>query len=128
MNIMNSSSWQLHIIIPYRSRPVTHFKLQCVTIHNLLMGNIALVIRSAIQLHRLNIDILTAYSRSQDRKSFAVCQMHLHFWKYRSSDLILATDRINRVESHGAKHKPSGHLPTVLITANTVRGIQIQIM
>lgn len=52
-------------------RPVTHFKLQCVTIHNLLMGNIALVIRSAIQLHRLNIDIFTAYSRSQDRKSFA---------------------------------------------------------
>ena len=125
MNIMDSSSWQLHIIIPYRSRPVAHFKLQCITIHNLLMGNIALVIRSAIQLHRLNIDIFTAYSRSQDRKSFAVCQMHLHFWKYRSSDLILATDRINRIEAHRTEYEPSRHLSAIFISTNTVRSILI---
>mgnify|MGYP006960444587 CR=1 FL=1 len=64
----------------------------------------------------------------KSREDLAIAYMHLHLREQRGTDLILAADRVNRIESHVAEHKPSGHLPTVLITANTVRSIQIQVM
>ena len=114
--------------VAYRSRLAAHDELQCRPAHDLLVGDITLIIRLSVQLHGLDINILRRDLGSQNHKGLAITYMHLHFREQRGADLILATDRINRVESHGAKHKPSGHLPTVLITANTVRGIQIQIM
>ena len=92
------------------------------------MGDITLIIRLSVQLHGLDINILRRDLGSQNRKDLAIAYMHLHLREQRGTDLILAADRINRIESHGAEHKPSGHLPTVLITANTVRSIQIQVM
>ena len=76
--------------IPYRSRLAAHDELQCRPAHDLLVGDITLIIRLSVQLHGLDINILRRDLGSQNRKGLAITYMHLHFREQRGADLILA--------------------------------------
>ena len=57
----------------------------------------------------------------KSREDLAIAYMHLHLREQRGTDLILAADRINRIESHGGKDIPSGHLAAILIADDAFR-------
>ena len=92
------------------------------------MRDVRLVIRHTVQLHRLDIAILTAHSVGPHRERLSVSQMQLHFRVQRSAQLIPPAHRIYGIKAHRAEHVPRRHLPAILIAAQPGGRIEVKLV
>lgn len=60
---------------PYISRFIPHFQFKCIAFHDLLMSYITLIVWLSVELHRLDITVLTAGIPGNDRECLSVVQV-----------------------------------------------------
>ena len=85
------------------------------------------MIRFAIQINLLNIDIIFTIIRCFNSKHFTTTHFHFYLFKTRTAESKHTVRRIHLIESHSRKEIPCRHLSTVFITDDTVRLICIEV-
>lgn len=115
----------LQLLIPDFTRPVAHLELDGGAGHYLPVGEVGLIVRAAVDLDGLDVDVFFGDIGGQYGEYFAVRQVHLHFAEQRRPYFVLAAHGVYRVEAHRAHHVPSRHLATIFVAAQACRSIQV---
>ena len=100
-------------------RRCTHHKFQYAAFGNILVSDIHLGVRLAVQADRLDVALLVTYTRCLDFEGFSVRQRELEGWQVRSTQYVLVGSRTNGVEAHGSEQIPSRHLTAIVITTQS---------
>ena len=85
------------------------------------------MIRFAIQINLLNIDIIFTIIRCFNSKHFTTTHFHFYLFKTRTAECKHTVRRIHLIESHSRKEIPCRHLSTVFVSAKTGREIKTTI-
>ena len=97
-------------------------------LEQVLMGQIVLLIRTAVYGHRLHVTVFPAVFRCLYLHGLTVLQMQGHVFEVRAAQNILPRARAYRIEAQGREYIPSRSLPIVFITAIAVRDGRVKLV
>ena len=116
------------LLVPDRTGSRAHFEFDGSATHNQVVGEVTFLIRLAVHLDRLDVDVLTTDGGSQDGEGLAIRQLQLDAGEHRRANLVLAANRVHGIEAHRAEDVPGRHLAAVLVSAETAGLVGVQLV
>ncbi len=89
--------------------------MQFATLQDITVGDEVFVVRHAVQLCRLDVDMLLAVVVGTDHKLPSVVEPDGHLFKEGTAKDILVRARADTVDAHGTEHIPGGHLSLIFV-------------
>ena len=92
------------------------------------MGDVHLVINSAVDFQRTYVALLVAHSGRFDFQRIPVGQLQLQVWQVGCSQYVLVGAGAYGVEAHDGEYVPSRHLPAVVVASQSVGRIAVHLV
>ena len=86
------------------------------------MRNGCFVVLFAVEQDVVYVFVLGRNAIGYNGECLAFGQMKHNLWHLWSTEYILATDRVHRIETHCREHVPCRHLSAVVVAAESVNG------
>ena len=110
-------------------RLAAHHQVQRTAVGNILIIDIAMFVRFAVQCSALDIHVFSRIILRDNRERFAFGIFWIepvsYFTEYRAGNFIPCIAGANRVYTAGGQHIPGRHLPNILVTAQALDSIVV---
>src|ERR1700733_9616000 len=105
----------------------SHHEIQPAPGFDLRVADHRRIERFAVELRRLDIHVARGIVRRRNLECLAVRQAQNHAGEERAADHVVGGGRVERIEAHGRKYVPGGHLSAILISEYAVGGVGISV-